>query len=135
MGAQRLARLGGATWSSLSALAMEPVALGRQSEDLADHRGLLRVHLADDVLPPAIGSLDLDVIVAVDAAARDVPGPGLSLEGVVGALPRAIALGLVGEGGHAHKQLVSWRGDAAGADGGPEGGPVPSSLADPTGVE
>jgi hypothetical protein len=75
----------------------EPVALGRQSEDLADHRGLLRVHLADDVLPPAIGSLDLDVIVAVDAAARDVPGPGLSLEGVVGALPRAIALGLVGE--------------------------------------
>ena len=84
----------------------EALALGAQHEDPADDGGLLLVYTTNHVQPPAIGVDDVDVVVAVHAAAGDVQGSGLPLEGVVGPLARALALELVGVGRHAQQQLV-----------------------------
>jgi hypothetical protein len=64
------------------------------------------VDTPDHVQPSAVGAGDLDVVVAVDAAAGDVQRPGLTRHRVVGPLARARALELVGEGGHVHQELV-----------------------------
>ena len=79
-------------------------------EETADDGSLRRIGLACDVLPlwAAVGPWggDLDVVVAIDAPAGDVTGPGLPKEGVMGALLGALALKLARIAGDGQEHLV-----------------------------